>query len=482
VRGRDTGGEGARAGLKVHLVAVGGVGMSALAGLLKARGCQVTGSDEALYPPASTLLDALGIDVRHGYRAEHLGDAELVVIGNAVTSKNVEAVAARERGLPMRSLPEMLGDMFLADRIAVVVAGTHGKTTTSAMLAWVLEQAGKSPGFLIGGAPMDLAANFALGQGEHFVVEGDEYDCAFFDKRPKFLHYRPRALVLTAIEFDHADIYRDLDHVKDAFRQLVELLPPEAPLVVASDYPHAVEVARAGRARPVFFGDGPESTWRATNVCDDGDRTSFVIEADGRAVVGVRLRVPGTINVSNALSVFALALGLGLSQDAIVRGLESFRGVRRRQECVGEMRGVTVFDDFAHHPTAVAGTIAAIRARKSGRRLIAVFEPRSNTSRRSVFQQEFADALAGAPVVILSAVYEKPNDPLPQSERLSTDDLVRDLTRRGVDARVLPSPGAIAEHLGVVARAGDVIVVMSNGGFGGLPTMLLEVLARADSG
>jgi UDP-N-acetylmuramate: L-alanyl-gamma-D-glutamyl-meso-diaminopimelate ligase len=455
--------------------------MSALAGLLKARGYEVTGSDEAVYPPASTLLDALGIEVRRGYRAEHLGEADLIVVGNAVTRANPEAVAAAAQGLPMCSLPEMLGKVFLADRVSVVVAGTHGKTTTSAMLAWVLEKAGMSPGFFIGGAPIDLAGNFALGEGEHFVVEGDEYDCAFFDKRPKFVHYRPRAVVLTAIEFDHADIYKDLDHVKQAFRELVQLLPPEAPLVVASEFPHAVEVARSGRARPVFVGDGPESTWRATNLCDDGERTSFVVEADGSPVATVRLRVPGAINVRNALGVFVLARGLGLSPEVIVRGLESFRGVRRRQERVGETRGVLVIDDFAHHPTAVAGAIAAVGARNAGRRLVAVFEPRSNTSRRRVFQREFADALAGAPVVILSAVFEKPNDPLPQSERLSTDELLGDLTRRGVDARVLPSPEAIAEHLGKVARAGDVILVMSNGAFGGLPRLLLETLGQSET-
>ena len=476
------GGDGDRATRRVHLVAVGGVGMSALAGLLKAVGYQVSGSDEAVYPPASTLLDALGIDIRHGYRAENLDDAGLVVIGNAITRTNPEAVAAVERGLPMRSLPEMLGEVFLADRVSIVVAGTHGKTTTSAMLAWVLQDAGRSPGFFIGGAPIDFAANFAVGEGEYFVVEGDEYDCAFFDKRPKFLHYCPKAVILTAIEFDHADIYRDLDHVKDAFRQLVQLLPPDAPLIVASEFPHAIEVARGGPALPVFVGDGPESTWRATNLCDDGEWTSFVIEEVGSPVASVRLRVPGTINVRNALGVFVVARRLGLSADEIVRGLESFRGVRRRQEKVGEVSGVTVIDDFAHHPTAVAGAIAAVRARNAGRRLVAVFEPRSNTSRRRVFQREFTDAFAGAPVVILSAVYEKPNDPLPQSERLSTDELVRDLTRRGVDARVLPSPQAIAEHLAVEAHAGDVILVMSNGAFGGLPGLLLQKLAHREAG
>jgi UDP-N-acetylmuramate: L-alanyl-gamma-D-glutamyl-meso-diaminopimelate ligase len=472
-------GSGGPAGQHAHLVGIGGVGMSALAGLLQARGYVVTGSDKAVYPPASTLLETLGIDVRCGYRPEHLAGADIVVVGNAVTRTNPEAVAAAARGLPMCSLPQLLGDLFLAERISLVVAGTHGKTTTTAMLAWVLEQAGRSPGFLIGGAPVDLGASYAVGRGEHFVVEGDEYDSAFFDKRPKFLHYRPQALVLTGIEFDHADIYRDLHHVKDAFRQLVALLPPDAPLLVAAEFAHAVDVARAGWAVPALFGLGPEAGWRATEVQDDGERTSFTVEADGRRVATVRLNLPGAMNVRNALGVFALGRALGLSEGEIVRGLEGFHGVRRRQERVGEVRGITVIDDFAHHPTAVAGTIAAVRARYPGQRLIAVFEPRSNTSRRRVFQREYADALAGAPVVILSAVYEKPNDPLPQTERLSVDELVADLRRGGVDAQVFPSPEAIADYLGDAAEPGDVLTVMSNGAFGGLPRRLLDTLARA---
>ncbi len=465
-------------GQSVHLVAVGGVGMSALAGLLQARGYRVTGSDEAIYPPASTLLEELGIEVRQGYRPEHVADADLVVFGNAVTRANPEAVAASERGLPMRSMPQMLGELFLQDRTSIVIAGTHGKTTTSAMLAWVLQQAGRYPGFLIGGASHDLTTNFAVGTGAHFVVEGDEYDSAYFDKRPKFLHYRPDALLLTGIEFDHADIYRDLDHVKSAFRQLVQLLPPDAPFAVAQEFPHAVEIASTGRARPILFGFGPGCAWRAVDLRDDGEHTSFVVETDGRRTAAVRLRVPGIINVRNALGVFVLARALGLADDEAIRGLETFRGVRRRQERVGEVRGVTVIDDFAHHPTAVAGTLAAVRARYANRRVIAVFEPRSNTSRRRIFQQEFTDALTGAPVVILSAVYQKANDPLPPNERLSIDELVKDLQDRGVEAQVLPSAEAIADHVGRSAQPGDVVVVMSNGAFGGLPRRLLETLAR----
>jgi len=469
-------------GQVIHLVAVGGVGMSALAGLLQARGFRVTGSDEAIYPPASTLLDRLGIEVHRGYRPEHLAGADAVIIGNAVTRTNPEAATALERGLPVYSMPEILGSLFLSERRTLVVAGTHGKTTTTAMLAWVLERAGRSPGFLVGGVPIDLGVSFAVGEGEDFVIEGDEYDSAFFDKRPKFIHYRPQAVLLNAIEFDHADIYKDLEHVKRAFAELVSLLPREAPLVVASEFPHAVEVARAGKGEVVLFGNGPGSTWRAVDVRDDGERTAFAVETDGRRVATVRLRLLGDMNVRNALGVFVLCRCLGMAPSDIVPGLESFTGVRRRQEHVGERRGVIVLDDFAHHPTAVAGTLAAVQSRYRDRRVIAVFEPRSNTSRRRIFQQAFGDALAHAPVVILSAVYEKPNDPLPPAERLSTDELVSGLRTRGIDATVLPSPEAIAQHLAAAARPGDVIVVMSNGAFGGLPRRLLEVLGDGRDG
>jgi UDP-N-acetylmuramate: L-alanyl-gamma-D-glutamyl-meso-diaminopimelate ligase len=473
------GADGLVPGQSVHLVAVGGVGMSALAGLLKARGLHVTGSDQAIYPPASTLLEKLGIDVRQGFRPEHVAEADAVVIGNAVPRTNPEAVAAQERGLRLRSMPEVLGQLFLARRRSLVIAGTHGKTTSSALLAWCLERAGRAPGFLVGGVPIDFGVNFAEGTGEYFVIEGDEYDSAFFDKRPKFIHYRPQAVVLTAIEFDHADIYRDLDHVKHAYRQLMELVPAGAPLVVASDFPHAVEVARTAATSPMLFGDGPGSAWRATDVRDAAGRTVFAIEREGVREATVGLRLLGAINVRNALGVFVLCRTLGLAPEEIVPGLESFRGVRRRQEHVGECRGVTVLDDFAHHPTAVAGTIAAVRARYPGRRVIAVFEPRSNTSRRRIFQEAFVDAFADASVVILSAVYEKPNDPLPPAERLSTDTLVADLGRRGVEATVLPSAEAIARHLADTTREGDVVVVMSNGAFDGLPRRLLAQLGSA---
>jgi UDP-N-acetylmuramate: L-alanyl-gamma-D-glutamyl-meso-diaminopimelate ligase len=462
--------------VKVHLIAACGVGMSALAALLKEAGHDMTGSDEGVYPPASTLLAALGVDVREGWDPARLDGADLVICGNAVRSTNVEATAARERGLRTASFPQALEELFLVTRRPLVVAGTHGKTTSSSMLAWVLTRAGKDPGYLIGGAPRDLGTNARLGTGPWFVVEGDEYDSAYFDKEAKFLHYRPSVVLLNAIEFDHADIYRDLDHVKSAFRKLLALLPPGAPLVACGDFPHVLDVAGGTAARLVRFGEGEGNAWRVTDLADDG-RVRFTVREHGRTVCDVALRVPGAINARNALGVLLVARECGVEPAVAAAALGEFRGVARRQEVVGEGRGVTVIDDFAHHPTAVAGTLAALRLRYPGRRLRAVFEPRSNTSRRRVFQREFADALAQADEAVLAAVFTKPGDPIPPEERLDPAEIVRDVAARGTPARLLDGVPAIRDYLLETSAPGDVIVVMSNGAFGGLPGLVATGLA-----
>jgi UDP-N-acetylmuramate: L-alanyl-gamma-D-glutamyl-meso-diaminopimelate ligase len=376
--------------MRVHLIAACGVGMSALAGLLRAAGHTVTGSDEAVYPPASTLMEELGIPVLSGWDTTRLDGVDLVVCGNAVRRANIEAEAAEARGLRVLSFPAALAELFLADRSPLVVAGTHGKTTSSAMLAWVLVRTGRAPGFLVGGVPRDLERSFALGRPPWFVVEGDEYDSAYFDKEPKFLHYRPAMLLLNAVEFDHADIYRDLEHVKGAFRKLLAILPAGAPLVACGDSPHVLDVIAGTPARLRRFGMDEDNDWRVTDLVDDG-RTRFTVREGGRAVCEVALQTPGAINARNALGVLLLAHEAGVGWEEGAAALADFRGVKRRQEVVGEARGVVVVDDFAHHPTAVAGTLAA-RA-LPGRRLRAVFEPRSNTSRRRVFQREFAKLL-----------------------------------------------------------------------------------------
>ncbi len=461
--------------MRVHLIAACGVGMSGLAALLRAAGHEVTGSDEHVYPPASMLLADLGIPVAPGYDPARLDGVDLVVCGNAVRRTNPEAEAAEARGLRVVSFPQALAELFLIGRTPLVVAGTHGKTTSAAMLAWVLARTGRAPGFLVGGLSRDLGASAALGSGPWFVVEGDEYDSAYFDKEAKFLHYRPELLLLTAIEFDHADIYRDVEHVKGAFRKLLALLPAGAPVVACGDFPHVHDVTRDVHARIVRFGLGEANPWRVTDLRDDG-MTRFTVRQDWRRVAEVALRVPGEINARNALGVLLLAAEVGVGWEEAAAALADFQGVQRRQEVVGEARGVVVIDDFAHHPTAVAGTVAALRLRYPGRRLRAVFEPRSNTSRRRVFQEDFCRALAAADEAVLAEPFTKASDPIPAEERLDPEQIVDELVRRGVSARLMPGVPAIRDYLVESARPGDVIAIMSNGAFGGLPALVAEAL------
>ncbi len=463
--------------MKVHLIAACGVGMSALAGLFREAGHTVTGSDQQVYPPASTVLEALGIAVQSGFDPARLAGVDLVVCGNAVRRGNPEAAAAEAQGMRMVSFPQALGELFLADRRSMVVAGTHGKTTSTAMLAWVLARTGRRPGYLVGGVPTDLGASAALGAPPWFAVEGDEYDSAYFDKRPKFVHYRPAMVLLNAVEFDHADIYRDLDHVKSAFRTLLGLLPDGAPLAACGDFPHLLDVATGTTARVLRFGVGDGNDFRVTDVVDDG-RLRFTIREHGRAVCEVALPVPGAMNARNALGVLLLAREAGVGWEEGAAALGDFHGVKRRQELVGDVHGIAVLDDFAHHPTAVAGTLAALRLRYPKRRLRAVFEPRSNTSRRRVFQQEFRDALRAADEVILAAVFAKETDPIPADERLSPETIVADLVQAGTPARTIDGVPAIRDYLVSSAAPGDVIVIMSNGAFGGLPALVVDGLSR----
>ncbi len=463
---------------RIHLIAICGVAMSALAGMLKRRGYIVSGSDENVYPPMSTVLERLGIAIQQSFRAENLADPpDLVVVGNKVSRGNPEVEALLASAVPYVSLPQALSELFLCNRRSVVVAGTHGKTTSSSMLAWVLERAGRDPSVMVGGEVLDFAGNFKLGSGECFVLEGDEYDCAFFDKGPKFLHYRPQALVLTAVEFDHADIYRDLDHVKSAFRRLIDIVPAAAPIVAAADFPHALDVVHE-RAAVTTFGFAPEAEWRVSGLRDDGTATEFTINHRRDACCAARIPQVGAINARNALGVFVMARALGLDVDEILPGLASFRGVARRQELVGEFGGITLIDDFAHHPTAVSGTVAAVRLRYPGRRLWTVFEPRSNTSRRRVFQEAYADAFAAADMAIVGGVFAKDTDPVRAGELFSPEQLAADLRARGVSGCAIGEPNEIAAVLTAEARPGDVIVLMSNGSFGGLRHLLVESFQR----
>ncbi len=454
---------------RVHLIAISGVAMASLAGMLRSRGLEVTGSDQNVYPPMSTLLERLRIPVRLGFRAENLDPPpDLVVVGNVVSRGNPEVEALLARGLPYVSMPEALLHFFIEGKRSLVVAGTHGKTTSTALLGWVLECAGRNPSVMVGGEAIDFEGNFQVGGGEDFVIEGDEYDTAFFDKGPKFLHYRPRGLVLTSIEFDHADIYRDLKHVTESFVALLKIVPADCPVVACIDFPRVEKALYKGRRSVERFGFSPAADWRADELREEGGRTRFSIRFNGRVEAELGLRLMGEINVRNALGVFALCRKLGLSAGEIRPGLESFRGVRRRQELLADGE-VVVIDDYAHHPTAIAGTIEAVRRRYPGRRLWAIFEPRSNTSRRRIFQKEFAEALAGADAAIVAPAFFKETDKLPESERLSVEDIVAAVRAAGRDAHTFPDVDAIFAHLRRSIREGDVVVFMSNGAFGGLP-------------
>ncbi len=464
----------------VHLIGVAGTAMAALAGMLAGRGYRVTGSDNQLYEPTASLLKRLRVEVKIGFGPHNLTPApDLVVVGNVVTRANSEAQALLESPLPYLSMPEALWHFFLSAKRVLMVAGTHGKTTSTAMMAHVLNIAGWDPSMLVGGVAKDFGSNYRLGAGADFVIEGDEYDTAFFDKGPKFLHYRPRGAILTAVEFDHADIYRDLGHVKSSFRALAARMEAAGVLAVCADSPAALEVAESSRARRVTFGlEAGEFRAAAVSVGADGAR--FSIERDGGIIAqGLRLPIGGRMNVANALGVAVLLGEFGLGADEIARGLESFRGVVRRQELLGEARGVAVVDDFAHHPTAIRVTLAAIAERYAGRRILAAFEPRSNTARRNVFQAEFAAAFDRAARVYLAPVYFKENDPIPPGGRLSVEELAAAIGRRGPAAFACASTGDILERMLAEARPGDVALIMSNGPFDNLKERLLAALGKA---
>ena len=476
----------------VHFVAIGGTGMGSLAGLLKARGIRVTGSDKALYPPMSTALERWGIPVTEGFSAQNLaGEApDLVVIGNAVRSDNEEARAAIDGGLEYRSFSDALYELAIEapGRHSVVVSGTHGKTTTTNMIAALLRATGRDPSLLVGGISLDFDGSFAEGQGEHFVVEGDEYDTAFFDKTPKFLHYHPRSLVLTSVEFDHADIYRDLDHVKSVFRQLVSGMPKDGTIVAAAGCAGVRDVLRSAACRTLRYGiedasgEDPACDYLAHSLIAGPSGTRFVIESTGGAAVAAELAMYGEYNVENALGAIAMLDTLGVSCAESAAALPQVQGVKRRQEIRGEAGGVTVIDDFAHHPTAVKASIGAARARFPEHRLVAIFEPRTNTSRRRIFQDDYARAFDGAAEVIVREVADEPiySATGEVSELFSARELADALESRGMPASVHQQVAEIVDHVVSTHGAGDVVLVMSNGSFDDIWDKLLSALSEAE--
>ncbi len=463
---------------RIHLVGVGGTGMGSFAGMLKAAGFEVTGSDENLYPPMSDMLKTWGIGAMTPYRPENLDLAkpDLVIIGNVIRRVNPEATAVRERKLPQMSFPAALGELFLKPRHSVVVAGTHGKTTTSAMIAHVLAEAGRDPSFLVGGVTQNYSGNYRLGKGPEFVVEGDEYDTAYFDKGPKFLHYQPRTVILTSVEFDHADIYRDLPHYEASFQKLVGIIPAGGTLAVSTAYPNAIQLARAGQARVRTYRgqEGAQADYVPAKLRFGPEGARFEVLEDGVSLGELLLPMGGAHNVENALGVIAACRGLGLSFAQLRDGLATFRGVKRRQEERAEVNGVLVLDDFAHHPTAVRETLSAVKGRYPGRRVWAVFEPRSNTSRRNIHQEEYAHSFADADRATIK-VPER-HDKIPSGEELDVTRLVEDLKKQGIDADGDTDVPRLVETVAQGATKGDVILVMSNGAFGGFIDKLISRL------
>jgi UDP-N-acetylmuramate: L-alanyl-gamma-D-glutamyl-meso-diaminopimelate ligase len=465
--------------MKVYLIGVCGTAMATLAAMLVDRGHAVHGSDAHVYPPMSDFLTARGIVCLDGFDEAHItSDIELVVIGNVVSRGNPEVEAVLDRRLRYRSLPEMVRDEFLWDRDPIVVAGTHGKTTTTALVSWVLADCGRDPSFLVGGLVENFASSYRLGDGREFVIEGDEYDSAFFDKTAKFLKYVPRVAVVGNLEFDHADIYADFEAIRLAVRRLVSLLPRGGRLVLGADSAPALEMAEGAPCPVTTFGFSDAADWRAVEVVTQPDGTHFGVEHHGARVCEVDMPLVGAFNVRNVLAATAVAHGLGIELEAVTTALARFKGVKRRLELRGLARGVTVFDDFAHHPTAVRETLAGVRAAFPTRRIWAVFEPRSASSCRRVFQADFVAAFQAADEVIIGEVYRSS---LPDDERLSELELVEGIGRTGPRARhfadVDDIVGAVAEDAG----DGDLVVVMSNGAFGGIHDRLLEALSVSDT-
>jgi UDP-N-acetylmuramate: L-alanyl-gamma-D-glutamyl-meso-diaminopimelate ligase len=460
----------------IHLMGICGTGMGALAGMLKAGGFHVTGSDQNVYPPMSDFLAAMEIGVSTGYSPDNLASRpDLVIVGNVITRNNPEALELARLQIPYLSLPQALAQIYLVDHTSLVAAGTHGKTTTASMLASLLYKLGEDAGFLIGGLVQAFGRNYNIGKSKYFVVEGDEYDTAFFDKGPKFLHYQPQIVILTSVEFDHADIYRDLEAIKNSFRQLVAIIPATGCLVAFLDDPVVREIVADARCPVIGYGTEQAGDWSLAELHIKTGATSFTALRGGSFYGDFQLPMPGRHNALNSLAVIAVLDRLGFDKEFIAAALADFEGVRRRQEVRGEVRGVMVIDDFAHHPTAVRETLAALQAAYRGRRLIAVFEPRTNSSRRRVFQQTYIGSFDHADQVLVKEPIPLQN--IPAEERFSAQQLTADLTAHGIMADYFSTTDRIIDYLEKNSRPGDVIAILSNGGFDNIHERLLKRLA-----
>jgi UDP-N-acetylmuramate: L-alanyl-gamma-D-glutamyl-meso-diaminopimelate ligase len=461
----------------IHFIGICGTGMASLAAMLKDTGFDVSGSDEGVYPPMSDFLAEKNIKVANGYNINNLKpEPDLVVVGNALSRGNPEIEFVLNARLPFFSFPETLKNFFLRDKIPIVVTGTHGKTTTTSMIAWAIHSAGLRPNFFIGGIVENFQSSYGLEGGRHCVVEGDEYDSAFFDKGPKFLHYLPYIAVIGNVEYDHADIYPNLDSIKLQFRRFVNLIPQDGFLVVGADSPAALEVSSNSCCTKETFGIGFESDWSARAIELRQERLCFEVVYRGSLFQRYSLQVFGNFNIRNALAATAVLNHMGIPGNAIREGLESFSGVRRRLQLRANVNGIRIYEDFAHHPTAVRETLQAIRAAFHPNRIWAIYEPRSATSRRNIFQKEIAEALSLADCIALPVLYRP--ERIPENERLDEDRLIEDLRRMGRAAWNLGDVEGIIRKVSEEARPGDLVIILSNGGFGGIYEKLPAALEK----
>src|SRR5437868_5785338 len=463
-----------------HLIGICGTAMASLAGMLQARGAVVTGSDENVYPPMSTMLEALGIQIMKGYDASHVGSPDCVVVGNAIPRGNPEVEETLNHRLLYRSLPEVLNEEFIRGRRSLVVAGTHGKTTTTSLAAWVIDQAGLIPSFLVGGVGQNFGVSFRVAESNYFIIEGDEYDTAYFDKGPKFMHYLPEVAIVNNIEFDHADIYRDLDAVKLAFRRLMNLVPGNGKLIAGWDsQPVRDVVASFGSklfTRLETFGTCDEADWQARNINYAEGMTRFDVFREGTKWAEFQTPLIGEFNIRNCLAVIVAADAWGVERQAIIDALATFKSVRRRCEVRGEVSGITIIDDFAHHPTAVRETLAALKLKYQDRRIVAVFEPRSRTSCHATFQNTYIDAFAPADYVIISRVYDA-GRAAEMGGVLDIGKLIEDISAQNKPAFAITDVEEIVKTLSGELRSGDVVAIMSNGAFGGIHEKVLTALS-----
>ena len=465
---------------RIHLIGICGTAMATLAAMLKRRGYDVRGSDQNVYPPMSDFLAEQQIATLQGYDPQHItADLDLVVVGNAISRGNPELEEVLDRKIRYCSLPEAVRDHFLWGARSIVIAGTHGKTTTTSLAGWVLTHAELDPSVFIGGIAENFAGSYRIGGGRDFVLEGDEYDSAFFDKTAKFLKYLPDVAVVSNIEFDHADIYADLESIRVAFRRLVNLIPRRGLLLLGGDDREARALAQTARCKVETFGLSESVDWQGHDLKIDAGVTHFGVRRGGTPIGLFEVPLLGAYNVRNALAAIAVGSAVGLNPDTIAEAFRRFKGVRRRMQLRGTVAGVAIYDDFAHHPTAIAETLAGVRSAYPDRSIWAVFEPRSATSCRKVFQDEFAKAFSAADHVILPAVFRAN---LPDEQRLSIEQLIADLRARGQDARYVPRVDDIVASVAREARAGDLVVIMSNGGFDGIHEKLLTALQTRAAG